>query len=257
MTPVSRQADEHFALPLRIEFSADVFDIAFAIDQFIFDRELCADESRRDQLSRFFRREFASRRDRFDQNFLPVRDDRLHALAHRRRHRIAVECLGRALVFLPLQGLRLDLQLVERVLQKNAAGRHAKHREHRVRIGDNLARSCRDQVFAQSGVIASQQRDHPLTARLRSAHQAMDFMRGGEPGAEARDLDDDRANLVVDSRRLERIAQMVEALCAASHDLIERRARHILFDRPRQPNHQHSVMRDLRRPDDREIEGRH
>ena len=46
---------------------------------------------------------------------------------------------------------------------------------------------------------------------LSGAHQAMDFVRGGKPGAEARDLDHDRANVVVDRRRLERIAEMVEA----------------------------------------------
>jgi hypothetical protein len=47
---------------------------------------------------------------------------------------------------------------------------------------------------------------------------------------------------------------MVKALCPAPHDLIERRARHILFDRPRQPNHQDGVVWYLRRSDDSEIE---
>ena len=84
----------------------------------------------------------------------------------------------------------------------------------------------------------------------------MDFVRGGEAGAEARDFDYDRANVFVNRRRLERIAEMVEALRAAPHQLIERRARHILFDWTRQANHQHGVMRDSRGSDDGEPERR-
>ena len=180
VAPVARQADEHFAPGLGIEFSADVLDVAFAVDQMILDGELCADEARGDQIARFFRREFAGRRDRFDEDFLPVRDDRLHALAHRWRHRVAAEGLSGALVFFPLQRLRLDFQLVERVLEKDTAGRDTEHREHRVGIGDDLAGARRDQVFSQPGVVAAQQRDHALATGLRGAHQAMDFMRGGQ-----------------------------------------------------------------------------
>src|SRR5208282_1644822 len=40
VAPVSRQAYEYSALSLGIEFSAEVFDIAFAVDQFIFDGKL-------------------------------------------------------------------------------------------------------------------------------------------------------------------------------------------------------------------------
>ena len=49
---------------------------------------------------------------------------------------------------------------------------------------------------------------------------------------------------------------MVETLRAAAHDLIERRARHVLFDRTREPNYQDGVTRNLRGPDDGEIERR-
>lgn len=183
VTPVSRQVDEHLALCLGIEFRADILDVAFAIDQAIFDGKRCADEARRDQFTRALRSHFARLGDRLDQDFFPVRDDRLHALAHRRRHRVASERLGRAFVLFPLQRLRLDFQLVERVLQKNTAGRHPEHREHRVGIGDDLARPGCDQVFAQSRAVAAHQRDHPLAACLRGAQQAMDFVRGGQTGA--------------------------------------------------------------------------
>ncbi len=81
-------------------------------------------------------------------------------------------------------------------------------------------------------------------------------MRGGEPGAKACDFDDDCANVFVDGRRFERIAEMIEALRAAPHQLIERRARHILFDWTRQANHQHGVMRDSRGSDNGEPERR-
>ncbi len=50
----------------------------------------------------------------------------------------------------------------------------------------------------------------------------MYFVRGGETGAEAGDFDDDRPNVVIDRRRLERIAEMIEALRAVPHQLIER-----------------------------------
>ena len=156
-----------------------------------------------------------------------------------------------------MQRLRLDLQLVERVLQKDAAGRDSEHRKHRVGIGDDLCGARRDQVFAQPGVVAAQQRDHALAAGLSGEHQAMDFVRSREAGAEARDLDNDRANLFVDGRRLERIAQMIEASRAAPHDLIERRTRHVLFNRTRQANYQNGVMRNLRWSDDGEMKRRH
>ena len=111
------------------------------------------------------------------------------------------------------------------------------HREHRVGIGDDLSRSRRDQVFAQARAVAAQQRDHPLAARLRGAQQAMDFVRGGQAGAEARDLDDDRANVVVNRGRLERVAEMVEAMRAAAHAADRAASESLLFDRTRQANY--------------------
>ena len=84
----------------------------------------------------------------------------------------------------------------------------------------------------------------------------MDFVRGRQAGAEARDLDDDRAHVVVDCRRLERIAEMVEALRPATHDLIERRVGDVLFDRTRQPDYQDGVMRDLRGSDEGKVKRR-
>ncbi len=119
---------KHLALSLGIEFGADVFDIAFPINQTTLDGGLRGDEARGDQLARALRRQLARRRDRLDNDFLPVGDDRLHALAQRGRHRVAAKGLGRTLVLFPLQRLRLDFQLVERALEKNAAGRDAQHR---------------------------------------------------------------------------------------------------------------------------------
>jgi hypothetical protein len=136
------------------------------------------------------------------------------------------------------------------------ACRDAEHREHRVGIRDDLPCPRRDQVFAQAGVIAAQQRDHTLASQLGGAHQPVNLMRGRQAGAKARDLNHDRTNLVVDRCGLERVAEMVEASRTATHDLIERRTSHVLFDRTRQPDYQDSVMRNLRGSDDGEMKRR-
>ena len=171
------------------------------------------------------------------------------------RHPLARERLGRALVLLPLQRLRLELQLVQRAAQKDAARGHAQHRQQRVGIGHDFACAAGDEILAHAGAVALEQRDRALAGAAERTQQRVQLIGGGKPGFQPGNPDDHGAYPRVACGALEDLAQIEERGAAAAAQLVQRRARRDLAHRARELDRQHGAARNPRRPPDHQIEG--
>ena len=251
---VAGEPDEHAFLALGVEFGAQVLEVTGAVDEAGFGRRAHAQEAAARKLGSAFGRETASLGDARRQQFLAVDDDRREALMQLGRHPLARKRLGRALVLLPLQRLRLDLQLVQRAAQKDTARGHAQHRHERVGIGQDFACAAGNQILAHAGAVALEQRDRALAGAAERTQQCVQLIGGGKSGFQPRNSDDHSAYPGIASGALEDLAQIEERGTAAAAQLVKGRARRDLAHRTCQFDGQHGAARNPRRPPNHQTE---
>ncbi len=174
---VARNPHKRPPVSLRVEFVAQVLDVARAVHERGLACRAHAHKAPAQKLTRPRNLDPSRSRYSFGEHRLPVRDYRLEALAQFRRHRVAREHLGRALVLLPLQRLCLDLQVFERIPEEQAARRDAEHHHRAVRIGDYLARAACEEIVVHGHVVAAQHRDDAFAGRAHRPQEVVNLLR--------------------------------------------------------------------------------
>ena len=254
MAQIAAEADEAIigagGRQVRAQLFTEIFEIAGAIKQAGITGGRHAAKARAEQFAGPFHVELARCGNVRGEDRTPVADQCFEALAHLRRHRIAREGFGRALVFLPLQGLRFDAEIGERILEEEAAGGDPEHHQRAVGVGDDFVRPAGQQIIVHGDVVAAQHGDHTFAAGDDRAQEVVQLLRGCEADSGRGDFEQHRLEFGVRGGGGEGFAEVEERRCAAAAQLLERRAGRVLAETVGEAQSQDRAVGNPRRPHD-------